>query len=104
MARGIILFAGRLKNVQFTWRSGASSTSDPLDLTDAVCAIYSHNLTAAPTLEVLDAPNGVCEISFSAESSRGLKAGNRYWIMISLTFNTNPGYSPDPIKVEVFIQ
>jgi len=101
MATGIKVFIGRLKKVQFTWRETTAPSSPPIDLTGATCAIYSTNLAVAPTVNILDAVNGVCELEFSAASTKGLNVNNQYHVSLALTFASNPGYSPDPIYVEV---
>ena len=101
MATGIKVFIGRLKKVQFTWRETTAPSSPPIDLTGATCTVFSTNLAVAPTIAIIDAVNGVCEMTFSPESTKGLNVNNQYHVSIALTFTSNPGYSPDPIYVEV---
>ena len=101
----ITVFEGRLKQVQFTWKSGAAPSSTPIDLTGATCVVRGHNISVAPTIAILNPTLGICELTFSAESTLGLRGGlsTVRWVMISLTFTSNPGYSPDPVRVEVSV-
>ena len=102
MPQNIKVYSGRLKKVRFTWRQGVSSSSPPIDLTGATVEVQDSKFPVKPSVNVLDAVNGVCELVFEpevTESKRGI-----YWVLIALTFTSDPGYSPDPVWVEVAVQ
>lgn len=105
MSRAIVVYEGRLKKVQFVWRSGTSPSSPPLDLTGATCTVYRNNLTEPPTVDILNAAQGSCELVFPANAVAGLRGSTDIrWVDIALTYSSNPGYSPDPVRVEVVVQ
>lgn len=97
----IKVFAGRLKKVQFTWRSGASPSSPTLDLSLATCELRSSSLGNGLDVSIIDAVNGLCEITFPETATAGKKGP--HWLVIALTYLSNPGYSPDPVRVEVSV-
>lgn len=101
MAQNIKLFAGRLKKLQFTWREGPSPDSPALDLSAAAVAVHSTSLSPGVSAAILNASQGLCELTFepsSTETKRGIQ-----WVMIALTYTSNPGYSPDPVRIEVAV-
>jgi hypothetical protein len=106
VANAIVVYASRLKKVQFTWRSGVSASSPPIDLTGSTCTIQGFSLKKAPAINILDGVNGLCELVFNPDCTQGLNSypSNPHWISIALTNIANPGYSPDPIRVEVAIR
>lgn len=98
------VFVGRLKQVQFVWREGVNPSSTPLNLTGATCVIRNHNLSAAPAISIVTPASGLCELSFNPDCTEGLTPGSRpFWIEIALTYAASPGYSPDPVRVEVSV-
>lgn len=103
MTDSIRLYPGRQKNVQFTWRTGESPSSPPIDLSAATVTVLKHTLAVAPVISILDAPNGLCEIEFPSGSAVGKGMTGRKEVVIALTFTIDPGYSPDPVVVGVSI-
>lgn len=102
----LAVFAGRVKTFPFTWRQGTSSSSPPVDCTGATCTVFSSSFprNAVPTITPVDLTLGQFELTFPAELTKGLRAGDIYKVRIALTFTADPEHSPDPVTVETLIQ
>lgn len=101
MASNIKVYQERLKKVQFTWHQTASPSSPVIDLTSATCVVRSTSLPVYPTIAILNAAGGLCELTFLPECSR--KVPGIHHVVIALTFTVSPGYSPDPASIEVAV-
>lgn len=107
MAEGKLgIYPGRDKIVPFTWRTGSSQSSPPVDCTGAVCAVFSSNLPeGAVTINPVNEALGEYALNFIGQYTQMLRSGNSSKIRVSLTWpSPNTGYSPDPVTVEIFIR
>lgn len=96
-----MVYEGRLKTVAFQWRQGLSPDSPLLNLTGATVTVYSTTLATAPTIIILDPVTAHCSLTFPPECTVG-KRGIRE-VLIALTFASDPGASPDPVRVEIAV-
>lgn len=107
MAEGKLgIYPGRDKTVPFTWRTGSSQNSPPVDCTGAACEVFGSSLPeGAVTITPVDPSVGSYELNFLGEHTRALRSGNIMRLRVSLTFPApNVAYSPDPVTVEVSIR
>ena len=92
---------GRAKTARAIWWQGKAGASPHIDATGATCSVIDHNLSAPPTIAVVNLVLGTFDIVFGAGCSSGMNRGDVATVTIALDFPGGP--SPDPVDIPVAI-